>query len=72
MSRKDIVVNIKTKENKAMSGKLVSFWDGVLTTIRDACRVKTFSELDYFSDFEEFALQKLQNEEKVYKKCISE
>ena len=55
-----------------MSGKLVSFWDGVLSTIRDACRIKTFSELDYFQDFEEFALQKLQNEEKVYKKCVNE
>ena len=55
-----------------MSAKLVSFWDGVLTTINEACRVKTFQELAYFAEFEEFALQKLQTEEKIYKKCIKD
>ena len=55
-----------------MSSKLVSFWDGVLATIKDACRVKTFSELEYFREFEEFAQQKLQSEEMTYKKCIRE
>ena len=53
------MVNIKAKESKAMSSKLVSFWDGVLATIKDACRIKTFSELEYFREFEEFAQQKL-------------
>ena len=55
-----------------MSTKAVSFWEGVLTTLKDANRIKTFRELEYFNEFERFAETSLNIEEKMYKKCIIE
>ena len=55
-----------------MSTQAVSFWEGVLVTLKDAYRLKTFQELEYFREFLSFAETSLRTEEKIYKKCIDE
>ena len=72
MTRKDLVSIVKTKENKANSTKAVSFWEGVLATLKEACRVKTFRDLDQFKEFTHFAKANLKAEELIYRNCIQD
>lgn len=58
-SRRDLVKFIEIRNQKTMASKIISFWKGVIKTLKSVDQVSTFNELEYFREFAMFAERSL-------------